>query len=701
MDYWRSIQGTRLSADGQWLAYALTSQGDDGELIVHNVKSGQDFKAPRGTNPTFTPDGKFVVFTIAQTKEEEERERQQSQRQGGEGQGAEGGRGQGRGNAAARTPRTGMGVMSLPGGQVTSVDKIGSFRVPDESSTWLAYYKGVGGTSAGRGGRGAAGGRGGAPGGGRQAGPPTAAAGGERGAGQGANREKRKDPGSELILRNLTTSEEVTIPEVTEYEFDTKGTWLVYATSSADAAKDGAFARHLTDGSVTTLMSGRGHYKSLTFDETGQQLAFLSDKEEYDKPVSPYRLYLWKAGDAPAAELVSSTTAGTPKGMVVADAAPRFSRDGSMLFLATAPPPSAPPDPNDKTPAAIQVDLWSWKDPIIQPMQKVRAEQERTRSYRAVVHLLDKRFVQLATPDLPTVNQGDDPARAIGLSDMPYRMEISWDQDYNDVFLVDLKTGRSQKILEHWGSNATSMSPGGKYLLYFDEVKGHWFTYRVADGVRTNLTEKISARFQQENDTPDLPGPYGTGGWTANDASLVLYDQYDMWEVKPDGTGARMITNGEGRKQHLSFRYTRLDPEERVIPTNKPVLLSTTNEDTRATGYYRTPFTGTAAPEKIVMLDKQFGNLTKAEKGDTVVFTLSRFEEFPNLWVSDTGFRNMQKVSDANPQQSQYVWGKAEMIDYINADGKKLRAVLIRPENFDPTATRLPTSARASTSRAT
>ena len=685
MDYWRSIGGTRLSNDGQWLAYALTAQGDDGELVVRNVKSGQEFKSPRGNSPSFTPDGKFVVFTIAQTKAEEEKEREQTQAQsqaGGEGRGQAQG---GRGNQAARTPRTGMGIMSLPDGKVTTFEKVGSFRVPDESSTWLAYYKGVGGAGAGgRGGRGAAG-RG--AGGGRQGTPPAAAAQAGEGRQAGANgtREKRKDPGSDLILRNLATGAETTIPEVTEYDFDAKGNLLAYATSSADAAKDGAFVRKTADGSVTTLLSGRGHYKSLTFDDAGAQLAFLSDKEEYEKPVAPYRLYYWKATEATAAELVSASTPGIAKGMVVADnGAPRFSKDGARLFLATAPPPQPPADPEAKTPAPIQVDLWSSKDSIIQPMQKVRAEQERTRNYRAVVHLADRKFVQLASPDLPTVNVTEDAAQALGLNDLPYRMEISWDQAYNDVYLVDLKNAKSQKVLEHWGSNVTALSPGGKYVLYFDENKGHWFTYRVADGVRTNLTEKLPVKFQQENNTPDLPGPYGTGGWTAADASLLLYDQFDVWDVKPDGTGARMLTAGEGRKQHLAFRYRPLDPEETVVPTNKPLLLAATNDDTRATGFYRASFAGTAAPEKVVMLDKAFGPLIKAEKADTVAFTLSRFEEFPNLWVSDSSFKDMKKVSDANPQQSEFVWGRSELIEYINADGKKLRAILTKPDNFDP-----------------
>jgi dipeptidyl aminopeptidase/acylaminoacyl peptidase len=268
---------------------------------------------------------------------------------------------------------------------------------------------------------------------------------------------------------------------------------------------------------------------------------------------------------------------------------------------------------------------------------------------------------------------------------MPYRMELSWDQTYNDTFLLDLKTGKPHRVLEHWGSAGTSLSPGGKYVLYFDERNGNWYSYRISDGTRASLTEKLTVKFQQQNDTPDLPGPYGSGGWTANDASLLLYDEFDIWEVKPDGTGARMVTSGEGRKQHLAFRYRSLDPDEETVPANKPLLLAATNDDTRATGFYRVASLSTSAPpEKIVMLDKAFGVPTKAKNADTLVFTLSRFEEFPNLWTSDSSFRNMQKVSDANPQQAGFAWGKSELIEYINADGKRLRAILTKPENFDP-----------------
>jgi len=72
-DYWRAIEGTELSRDGVWLAYALTSEAEDGELVVRNLNTKQEFRHPRGTSPSFTPDGRFVVFTVQALKAEVEK----------------------------------------------------------------------------------------------------------------------------------------------------------------------------------------------------------------------------------------------------------------------------------------------------------------------------------------------------------------------------------------------------------------------------------------------------------------------------------------------------------------------------------------------------------------------------------------------------------------------------------------------------
>src|SRR5688500_19235257 len=106
----------------------------------------------------------------------------------------------------------------------------------------------------------------------------------------------------------------------------------------------------MSNGTVAAVHSGKGRYRSLAFDEAGTQLTFLSDQAEFDKPVAPYRVYYWKTGQPRATELIAASTPGMAKGMVVADnAAPRFSRDGGRIFLATAPTPPhhAPPHTTD------------------------------------------------------------------------------------------------------------------------------------------------------------------------------------------------------------------------------------------------------------------------------------------------------------------------------------------------------------------
>ncbi len=75
-----------------------------------------------------------------------------------------------------------------------------------------------------------------------------------------------------------------------------------------------------------------------------------------------------------------------------------FSLDGSRLFFGTTPPPEPEKDPDKEPPdeEKVLVDFWHWKDDFIQPIQKIRAEQDRNKSYRAVYHVKEKKFVQLA-----------------------------------------------------------------------------------------------------------------------------------------------------------------------------------------------------------------------------------------------------------------------------------------------------------------
>ncbi|HYA48601.1 MAG TPA: hypothetical protein VEG35_02785, partial [Burkholderiales bacterium] len=676
-DGWRSIQGAQLSRDGQWLVYALVPEDGDGELVALNLSTNREFRWPRGKQPVVTADGRFVVFTIAPLKADMDKAKKDKKK-------------------PEEQPKSGLGIMDLATGAVTTVDRVKSFKVPEESGIAVAYLmeppvkkdeekkdeakkEEVKKEPEAKPGE-----------------PKKEEAKEEK-----KKEEKKKEPGTDLVVRELATGKETRVAEVVEYAWPKNGAWLAYGVSSKTPENDGAFARETATGKAVTLLKGLGNYKGFAFDEKGGQLAFTSDRDDYKSEKSASKLYYWvvsaptappAAGKAaatskPAAptqeavELAPAAWKAFPSGMAVSENGRLvFSKDGSRLFFGIAPAPKQ--EPKD-APEPVKVDIWSWKDPYLQPMQKSRAEEDKKRSLMCVVHFgpKEKKFIQLATDDMPEVTLSEDAKLALGVSDLPYRQLVSWDRGYEDNYLVNLADGSRKKVLEKSPYGAL-ISPGGKYLLWFNDADRNYYDYRVADGKTFNLTAKLGVSLVDETyDMPGEPGPIGTGGWTDGDASVLIYDRYDIWEVLPDGSKTRMVTNGVGRRDKVVFRYTNLDPERKSVPAKEPIILLATNDITRASGAYRVNLAMPGDPVKVVMLGKQFGGLRKAKNADVYAFTWQTFEEFPDLWVSGSDFAAAHKVSDANPQQADYRWGKAELIDYLNADHVTLPAVLIKPDD--------------------
>ncbi|MGH9970202.1 MAG: alpha/beta hydrolase family protein, partial [Pyrinomonadaceae bacterium] len=251
----------------------------------------------------------------------------------------------------------------------------------------------------------------------------------------------------------------------------------------------------------------------------------------------------------------------------------------------------------------------------------------------------------------------------------------------SDYYLVTTADG-TRKLVASKQRFGVSLSPNAKYAIYFDGKD--WYSYSVADGKVVNLTQNLGPRFfNEENDTPSTPGAYGNAGWTKDDAHVLLYDRYDAWQVSPDGSSAKNLTDGVGRKEKTELRYVRLDPKERWIDPAKPILLHADNEDTHDSGFYRDRVNG-ALPEKLLMAAKDFNNPTKAKDADAMVLTAARFDEFPDLWVTGLTFKDLKKVSNGDAQRASLKWGTAELVNFKNADGVPLKGILLKPENFDP-----------------
>ena len=343
--------------------------------------------------------------------------------------------------------------------------------------------------------------------------------------------------------------------------------------SSTDAAKDGAFARHVADGAVKTLHAGRGHYKSLAFDDARHPARVpqrRSGLRAEGVAVSPLLLEGHRRGGRR-----SSRRRATP-GIAQGHGGQRIRRaallEGRRRVSISAPArrPKRPPIRTPRRRPPTKVDLWNYHDPLIQPMQKVRDQQERERSYRAVVHLADKRFVQLATPDLPNVNAGDDPTQLLGTSDVSYRQEISWDQDYNDVYLLDLKTGKPKKVLEHWGQRRDDVARRQVRPLLRRAATATGSPIASPTARARTSPRRSPSKFQQENNTPDLPGAV-----RRRRLDCQRHVGSALRQVRHLGSEAGRHRRAHGhqrrgaRSRSRSFRYRSLDPEEQHRPVNE------------------------------------------------------------------------------------------------------------------------------------
>lgn len=677
-DAWRSISSQQLSRDGKYLAYGVFPQDGDGEVIVRNLVTGQESKYAAGARPApppaateeegpppqpravtieFSSDSRTLVFSTFVPKADVAKAKKEKK-------------------TAEQMPKDSMVVVNLASGAMAKVDRVKQFHMPENASGYLAYLKEAPEPAAAKP---ADSGRAGGDFADQQAGR------GGRGGGGGA-RGPRPEFGSDLVLRTLADGAERTFSDVVEYTLTDDAKQLVYAVSAKDTAKNGLFlVRPGAPDAPAALLSGKGKYIKLTWDEKQSELAFLSSHDDPDSKNPQWKLYGWDRKAPSATLLASAATPGFRREFVISDKGNlSLSKDGTRVFFGCAPPAAEKKD-DAEVPADEKavVDLWSYKDDYIQPIQKIRAARDRDRTFTAVYSIPDRKLTQLADPQIETVTPSESNQWILGSDDREYRRLADYDERYSDEYVIDSATGE-RKLLARKSHTAAQWSPGGRYLLLFDGKD--WSTISVPGGKTTNLTASLPVKFwNEEIDTPSTPGSYGAAGWTSDGKAVLLYDHYDIWSVAPDGSAAKNITAGYGRAHSLQFRNLRTgaDPRDRWIDLSKPLLLQATNIKTWDSGFFRGSLQG-GEPTQLMMAAKNFSPPVKARDADVYLLTAQTFNEFPDLLTTDGSFKELRKVSDANPQKSQFLWGTSEVIAYRNADGVALSATLYKPENFDP-----------------
>lgn len=646
-DDWQSIGSTNISKDGKWISYSVEPQEGDATLFLTSREGKQIQQINRGANAKFSNNSQYHVFQIKAPFKETRAAKIKKKK-------------------ADDMPTDSLGIFSLQQQQLFKTANVKSYKLAKEGSSFLAYLQ--------------------------KTTPDTTKV---------DTSSKKAKPGKEklthnLIVRNLQSGEEEVFENIDEYDFSEDGNTLYFIQNTRDSLSKtaGLYLYNTVSQDHKQISQGKGEYKNITFNKSGNQLAFTAYKGPEKALSKLFALYYYDGTIDTAKIIADEQSDGLPeKWSISQNGAIRISDNGEKLFFGIAPILPV----KDTTLVdfeSAKLDIWHWQDDYLQPQQLVNLKRDLTTSYLSVIHpkKADRQIIPLADLTLPytSITKSGNNEYILAITDVEHRIATQWQTGaYQDAYIVSTINGERKKIASKI-RGSISMSPEGNYVLWFSRTDGNWYSYSIKTNQTHQLNKDLHVSFSDEdNDLPDDPNTYGIAGWAKNDEFVFIHDKYDLWSFEPNGKTAKNITNGTGRKEQITYRY--INPEassirrrsEDVISLKAPILLSVFDHQSKENGVAQVhPKTGKGF-KTLAKGPFSYKQIKSTEDINTFVYTKENYVRAPNLYVS-SDFKNEIQLSHINLQQKDYNWGTAELIHWTTLNGHKAEGILYKPEDFDP-----------------
>ncbi len=635
---WKTIEDPLISPNGRYVCWRQHVEEGDDTLGLWDATSATTRWFARADQAAFSADSRWLAFRLQAPTDSVYAWKK-------------------RALSRKKWPKDTLILLELATGFTDTLTGLERFVLPQEYSGWIAVWQQV------------------------QVKPDSA-------------HTRKKNGGARLLLRPLVSGlEAIAIDHVTDWVMSEEAPVVLYWTEGDDSlAHRGLWRIDLSHDKPNAQLLFRvaqeeAEVRSLSLSAMGQAAACLIHLDTSGAKAKPWALVVWRQGLDSATIVADTASAFLPADWMISPHEPlRFSPSGDRLVFGMAPRPLLP-DTTLLEEEIAQVEVWTWKDPMIYPQQNVRKEREKKRAYE-VIYLLDSaRFVPLADQAMPELLFAPELQGqwAVGWNEWPYMHRISWEgfPSAKDIYRVHIPSGKRTCIARNVRATPR-ISPTGRYAVWYQVVDSAWYACNLADGrLRRIAGNELSAFYDELNDRPMHPRPYGIAGWTDDDQRVIIYDRYDLWALDPEGK-AKPVRLTFGRAKRMQYRVIDLDARRHAL--DQELLLHVFDEQHKGSGYaWLTPHNKEL---RTALFDAHFyfgRHVYKARAAERLLFTKENYQVFPDLQYATTAFTQVQQVSHANPQQADFRWGTVELVRWTSLDGQQLEGLLVKPEDFDPT----------------
>lgn len=453
--------------------------------------------------------------------------------------------------------------------------------------------------------------------------------------------------------------------------------WL-YPAASTDAA------RNLTKNS--------GNNWSPSWSPDGKSIAFYSDRDGQPG------LWLWQqSGDS-----FRKVTAA-PTRHRLAFETPIWTPDGKALIVKLRPE-GVTEEPRDT--AANSQAMVVDKEPgsTLTLFRSPRPEQKTTTPKEAPVDPMQT--------DIAWVNVADGTVRRLlnGLVSMTQQLSpdgkwllvtayIPNDPDFaTSIHLIEVASGKLQakvdKVVQSF-SGAVSWSPDSRHWAYVaidlaareaqqaaatttsvSPPDGGDLYIATVDGSATLKVTGAPSNFFDADHLPPLWSPQG-------DFFYSRTEEGQVWKVDAASGRGQALTKDTVRM----IRTLVSSPAKNVLGASdgSVIYASIRNKQNRKHGFIKIDTTTgqiTTVQEEDKVYQSTFNAPVTSADGKQIVYLAESSADSGDLWIADMGFRKARRLSIINPQLAQYKFGRGQVIEFKNNDGKTLQASILLPADY-------------------